>query len=372
MSQLVASPSSARDERERRVPLLAKALEDPSVRIGVIGTILIHIILLLLAPHLFSVHPVKITTRPHATPNLFNIEIQPDLFNPPRHTKPPIKFVETNPNAPENTPDKTNNFSNRNQQAAQEKPNPNGTSDRAATEGRKDLESTQVVTGHLHPPESTPPPAPQIRTPAAQAKQATPRQEQNPLSGFEKKQGGDLDAFGSIAVKPAENSKPVPERIEGAKTPPLIEGPSSNYPRIDPQHPQPRRTLEENVRPAIFSENNIGTRNIGPAAVDARWSNYGVYLQRMIESVQIEWERILIASRIYPASGTQVSVKFVMNSKGEITNILKVDPSAGSSDAANRACVSAISRPAPYGDWTDDMISVLGTEQEMTFTFFYE
>jgi hypothetical protein len=61
----------------------------------------------------------------------------------------------------------------------------------------------------------------------------------------------------------------------------------------------PRRTLDENVRPTIFSENRIGFRNIGPAAVDGRWSNYGDHLQLMIESVQIEWERILIANRIH-------------------------------------------------------------------------
>jgi hypothetical protein len=42
-----------------------------------------------------------------------------------------------------------------------------------------------------------------------------------------------------------------------------------------------------------------GFRNIGPAAVDVRWSDYGDYLELMIESVQIEWERILIANRIH-------------------------------------------------------------------------
>jgi len=37
-----------------------------------------------------------------------------------------------------------------------------------------------------------------------------------------------------------------------------------------------------------------------------------------------------------------------------------------------RACVSAITTRAPYGDWTDDMIAVLGSEQEMTFSFYYQ
>ena len=49
----------------------------------------------------------------------------------------------------------------------------------------------------------------------------------------------------------------------------------------------------------IIMSGNRSFRNIGPAAVDARWSDYGDYLQLMIESGQIEWKRILIANRIH-------------------------------------------------------------------------
>jgi hypothetical protein len=34
--------------------------------------------------------------------------------------------------------------------------------------------------------------------------------------------------------------------------------------------------------------------------------------------------------------------------------------------------MSAITKPAPYGPWTDDMKAVLGEQQEMTFTFYYQ
>ena len=36
------------------------------------------------------------------------------------------------------------------------------------------------------------------------------------------------------------------------------------------------------------------------------------------------------------------------------------------------ACVSAITDRAPYGPWTDDMKAMLGSQQEMTFTFYYQ
>jgi len=97
-----------------------------------------------------------------------------------------------------------------------------------------------------------------------------------------------------------------------------------------------------------------------------------VYLQRFIESVQIQWEKILRESGVSPNSGTMVEVKFVLNSKGEISKIIHVNPSAGMPDAAIHACPAAIETPAPYGPWTDDMIATLGSEQELTFVFYYQ
>ena len=370
---LVPPPAPAAPPRRRRRPWLSDKPDTRAVQIGVLGTILIHLILLLLAPHLFRLDQAHTIVRPR-TPHPFNIEISPDSYisaKPPPKPPPP-KFVETNPNAAENIPDKTSNFSNRNQQVAQFKPTPHGKSDRPALAGRKDIQSNQIVTGQLSKPqESVPvPPKPSPPKPAAKA---APKLEQNPLAGFEKQQGQSLDGYGANIAKPSDNSKAIPEKMTGAKDAPVIQDPQAFAPPvIDPKHPRPRVTLDQHVRPAIFSENKFGTQNIGPTAVDARWSNYGVYLQRMIETVQIEWDRVLQASKIYPNSGSAVSVKFVMNTKGDIARIVSVEPTTGTSDAATRACVSAITTRAPYGDWTEDMIAVLGTEQEMTFTFYYQ
>ncbi len=126
----------------------------------------------------------------------------------------------------------------------------------------------------------------------------------------------------------------------------------------------------QKVRPVILAERPAGTANIGPTAIDARWSNYGAHLHRMMESVQFQWERLLTENKVYPASGSTVTVKFVMDSKGLIARIVNVDSTAG--ELASRACVTAIMGRAPYGDWNADMIAVLGEQQEMTFTFYYQ
>lgn len=355
---------------------LARVWSDPdsrSVTIGIVAVIVIHLLLWLGAPHVLTLEPVA-SVRPHAPAKQYNIELAPDtILKPPPKPKDPFKFVETNPDAPENIPDKTNNFAAQNQQVAQEKPTPDGKSDRPATEGKKDFESNQIVSGRLTQPvermEAAAPPteAPPVETPVA-----APKREQNPLSGTEKFEGESKTGFGATVAKRVESAQPVPNRVEGAKDAPVNDAATSVQPAIDPRRPRPRPQVvkQQQVRPAILAENKFGTSNIGPVAIDARWSNYGAYLQRMIDTVQIQWERLIISMPAMPAGGSTVTVKFVMNDEGKIARIVNVD--TNSNETASRACVSAITDRSPYGPWTDDMKAVLGNEQEMTFTFYYQ
>jgi hypothetical protein len=56
---------------------------------------------------------------------------------------------------------------------------------------------------------------------------------------------------------------------------------------------------------------------------------------------------------------------------GQVTSIVRVDGCTAESQEG-RCCITAITKPSPYGKWTDDMIAKLGTEQEMTFVFYYQ
>ena len=374
MSDISAPQPSAKPRQRRRgFPWLSEKPEVRSIQIGVAGTLLIHLLLLLVVPHLLKVEPVRSVPRPHLSPHQLDIEMDPSMFMPkaPKAPKVPDRFVEANPNAPENIPDKTHNFSDRNQQVAQEKPTPNGKSDMPALTGRKDIESNQIVTGQLSPPQQdlpTPPPMP----PSPQvASVVTPRRQQDPLPGFEKKEGDSLDGFGSNLAKPSPNAQPVPDRVEGERDAPLIENVAAGAPRIDPRHPQPRRSLEAHVRPAIFKDNQFGTQNVGITALDSRFSNYGVYLHRLLEAVQLNWYAILDQSRISPASGSQVAVRFKLNSKGDVSAIIDIVPTSGTSEQGTRACARAITIGAPYGEWSEDMKAVLGEEQELQINFLY-
>jgi hypothetical protein len=373
MSHTIATPPPATSVRS----FLARMWDDPDTRstmIGLLGVLLIHLLLWLTAPNILSMHAVGTVTRPHASSRQFNIHIMPDTFaRPVPKPPPPNKFVETNPDAPSNIPDQTTNFAAQNQQVAQEKPTPNGKSDRPALEGKKDISSTQIVTGQLKKPIEHLEALPEPVTPPSPQTTAVPKAEQNPLPGFEKKQGENKDTFGSNIAKVPENIRPnIDQHVEGTKDAPQVEGATANRPAIDPMHPRARPQIvkQQQVRPAIFEENKFGTSNIGNIAVDAKWSNYGQYLQRMIEAVQQNWDSLVEKSQIYPPSSSFVRIKFVLDSEGKIARI--VDVENHSSDQGARMCVTGITVGAPYGPWTDDMKAVLGDQQEMTFTFYYQ
>jgi len=155
------------------------------------------------------------------------------------------------------------------------------------------------------------------------------------------------------------------QRIQGAPN----ATDDTGIPQIDLRRPQPRPHLAKNVRPAIHADNKIGTPNIGVTGIDAKWSNYGAYLQKLIDTVQVQWDDLNDRNKIFPPTGTKIMIKFRLDSEGKIAEIIDADGNGGT-QAAN-ICKSAITDRAPYGKWSDQMIAVLGDSQEMTFTFYY-
>jgi hypothetical protein len=178
-----------------------------------------------------------------------------------------------------------------------------------------------------------------------------------------------------LALGTAGCATQAPRPVAVTPTPPVptpAVAPTPAKPAIDPAQQRPRPAIEKTtrVRPAILADNPIGVKGVGPIAYDAKWREYGAYLQRLIDTVQVQWERILAEGPIYPPSNTNVIVKFIINSEGKITRIVNVENH--SSELAARACVSAITGRSPYGRWTGDMKKILGENQEMTFSFHYQ
>jgi hypothetical protein len=125
------------------------------------------------------------------------------------------------------------------------------------------------------------------------------------------------------------------------------------------------------IRPAILAENKAGTQNIGITAINAKFSEYGLYLQRMADAVQLQFDKLVEEGKTYPPVGSYVVVKFVLDSDGKISKIVNVENH--STDTGAQTCVSAITTRAPYGPWTDDMKAALNPEgEELIFSFYYQ
>ncbi len=384
MNFLAEPPSVKRPKRRVGQPAIWKTDSSRrTVQVSVLATLLVHLLLFVAVPRVFKPDPRAGLLDRVPQEKTFNVDLAPEEAPVPTPPPKPFKFVEINPDAPDNPPDQTENFGAQNQQVAQEKPSENDDKSEAPkSEDKKVTDSTAIVTGRLAQPEPIQlpsPPSPQTpeeeRAEQAAAEalaQEAAKQARSPLPGFEKIDGEAQDSIGSnIAKLPPPNAKRAEDSSEG-DSPEVREvvTATGQVVRIDPRRPMQRERIpEKQVRPAFLANNPVGTKNIGPVAYNAKWSEYGAYLQRLIETVQIQWERLLRETGATPSPGTVVAVTFRLNDKGAVTDIT-ADDSPGPQHP-KRLCVSAITARSPYGEWSDEMIAVLGHEQEMTFTFYY-
>ena len=301
----------------------------------------------------------------------FNFQLTPsDIPKPPTPQKDPSRFVETNPDAPENTPDKTDNFSNRNQQSAQaEAAAEKDPENRPSVQGQDEIKTDNIVTGEKAPPELGAPPAPTAaQNEELDRQEQKARAEQIPLEGDEKLEGKSDDGVASNIAKSKLPSNRAKELQEGNRESQEATGGLFDVSAATSK-PQPKaRPRLTPVRPSILSNRITGTANVGPIGYDARWSEYGDYMQEFIDIVDAQWRRINSESAVSPKPGTHVIVTFKLNSRGE-TEITNVVETAGKTSVY--ACQAAIEARQPYRKWSEQMIAVLGDSQTLTFSFYY-
>lgn len=352
-------------------PARAPRSGDPanrSILIGLIGTVLLHLLAYFTLPQTF-----RVALAPDADePRDLEILLAPDDEPPPPE---PFRFVETNPDAPENEPDRTENFAAMNQQAAQEEPRPED-NEMPRTEGRE-ISSTAIVTGErAQPVESQPgievPPPPRPAATVAADETGQNAEAVAPLPGFEKIEGDDEEGIGTNLAEITPHVRPVDERVEGeqaeAQQNPDLAIAAVPAPQAGRPVPQPRPRVQ-NVRPAILAHQPGSASQAGRIAVNARFSEFGDYLQELIDVVDAQWNRILRQMSTYPPAGSVVTVVFRINSQGEVWILDVEEGTAGRPGAL--ACVNAITARMPYRPWTREMVAVLGTEQDITFGFYY-
>ncbi|HEY3757241.1 MAG TPA: hypothetical protein VGL42_13905 [Opitutaceae bacterium] len=136
-------------------------------------------------------------------------------------------------------------------------------------------------------------------------------------------------------------------------------------------HTEWQETMVSEAPPPATSPAKVGGTDLRGAAIDPRWKTYPEYMQAVLHRIQTTWDHERITQKLNAKSGDRVSVKFVLDAHGQITRVSGVEFSPGTADAAVRACILAITSPAPYPPWTDPMIATLGGDQSLSLAFYY-
>lgn len=130
----------------------------------------------------------------------------------------------------------------------------------------------------------------------------------------------------------------------------------------------PRASLPTGTS-GLLLRNPVGVGRAGLLALDARFSSYGDYSQRMLEAVQASWWSLIERARFDDFAAGYVVVRFRIHRDGTVTDAQVVASTVPT--LAALTCKDAVTLPAPYDSWRADMVAMLGDDEPVTITFHY-
>ena len=292
-----------------------------SAALAVAVSLGLHLLLLWALPDTFHkvvafVRPIEVLTAP----------VKIDEARLP----PKLRFIETNPLANQAVPKTTPYTSSRNQTAAQPVPEKMPTnSPLPKSEGTSDqLRIAQGKPRTIDQSQAAPAPQPSISM-AAPAKATPP------------------PGPGKSVAQPSPT--PVPAPVAANPERPRASVPSGTY--------------------GLLLRRPVGVNRAGTIAVDARFSNYGDYTQRMMEAIQSSWWSIIERSRFEGVSRGNVIVRFRLHRDGTVTDAQVLGSEV--TRVMTLACKDAVMAPAPYDIWRADMVAMYGESDTVTINFIY-
>ena len=298
-----------------------ESIDQRSAAIAVAVSLGLHLLLLWVLPDSFQkvvafVRPIEVLTAP----------VKIDEARLP----PKLRFIETNPLANQAVPKTTPFTSSRNQTAAQPVPEKMPTnSPLPKSEGTS--EQLRIAKGKprsIDQSEAQPISQPSISM-AAPVKAPPP------------------PGPGKSAAQPSPTPAPVPVAANPDR--PRASVPSGTY--------------------GLLLRRPVGVNRAGSIAVDARFSNYGDYTQRMLEAIQSSWWSIIERSRFEGLSRGNVIVRFRLHRDGTVTDAQVLGTEV--TRVMTLACKDAVMAPAPYDIWRADMVAMYGESDTVTINFIY-
>ena len=322
-------------------------------------SILLHLILLYLLPERM-LPQAALPKEPEA------LELELEIIKPEA-----MRFVEANPDAPENTPDTTKQYSFRNQQAAEADPVPMSAENQPRVDGVE--QSQKILEGQLASPAVMPQPAPgaanqnpaQVATPAALPTKGIERPE------FLKETAlTEMGEQGSAPLKEvAAQASGEPDGMVRLYQPNETNAAEAVAPSGDPTQAKPRPRLDPKLIMGPLMQSAGGASHRGKLSINASFSEFGEYQQQFFAAVVTGWYQDIEYYQPIDLK-TRVQVRFTMRADGTVTDVKAVHSTA--SEIATIICENAISKPKQFRPWTKEMIEVYGDSHELTVVFIYQ
>jgi hypothetical protein len=106
------------------------------------------------------------------------------------------------------------------------------------------------------------------------------------------------------------------------------------------------------------------------ASFDVKATPFGQYDSDFVDAVTYRWYSLLDSQQFALDRTGKVTVRFHLNYDGTITQMTVLENTVG--DLLGYVCQKAISDPAPYKPWPEEMRREIGANsREITFTFYY-
>ncbi len=296
-------------------------------------------------------------------------------------------YVEASPDAPKNKPDRSNNYSYREQQSADQNPLEDAINKPHLV---GEIDSQKILNGKLNSNV-------QIEVDVYSTVENTTRNDHNlekrgqtsqksttffskPLnapdflntSSIKENGEGSRSSLAQITDNsmkqfsdnmPIEVYRPV-EAIEEIETL-SMSSESDPVPKPKPRI-RPRLAPELTTGPLMRSKGSASRH--GSVAIDATFSEFGEYEQQFYAAIQSGWyQEIEYFQPIDTA--TRVLVSFTIHQDGSITGLNATNSTA--SDIGTFICEEAISKRSPFRAWTKEMIEVFGIKRDLNIVFHY-
>jgi hypothetical protein len=176
---------------------------------------------------------------------------------------------------------------------------------------------------------------------------------------------------------------PKPAKTEPTQPTPVVQPGdlALGKPQLAPETPQPLprpRTIQEALArmqphrsPGVAMRQNGGVPNVKlSASFDVKAMPFGQYDSEFVDAVTYRWYSLLDSQQFALDRTGKVMLRFHLNYDGTITDMSVLQNTVG--DLLGYVCQKAITDPAPFKPWPEDMRRLVGANyREITFTFYY-